>query len=426
MKPKCGLGALAAGLAALSFGLSARAATEIRIACYSDGNECEATQALLPKFEKDHPDIKVIVDKQAYKAIMESLPVQLAAGQGPDIARTTDFGVISQYFLDLRPLVKDPAYWEANFGPTLDWLRASPEDKGIYGLATQLTVSAPFINKTLFEQAKVEIPGPKAGWDEWVAATRAVAKATSVPFAMAWDRSGHRFSGPAIDAGAKYFAADGTPAVVDDGFKTIARKFVAWNQDGTMPKEVWGGQGGGGYRDAFEEFANGQIVLYLSGSWQIARMEKQIGSAFDWAVAPNPCGPAGCSGMPGGAEFVAFKGTKHAKEVATFLDFMASEPIYAEWMAMTRNIPASAALQKQGIEYKLSPAGSAAMNAFVQQGTLLSPLAYRLQGYRYKQVIFNPIADRLGQAVAGQITADQAFDRIAADIKDQLATAIKK
>jgi len=37
-----------------------------------------------------------------------------------------------------------------------------------------------------------------------------------------------------------------------------------------------------------------------------------------------------------------------------------------------------------------------------------------------------PIADRLGQAVTGQITADQAFERITADIKDQLATAVKK
>jgi alpha-1,4-digalacturonate transport system substrate-binding protein len=64
---------------------------------------------LLPKFEQDDPDIKVVIDKQAYKAILESLPVQLAAGHGPDIARTTDFGIISQYFLDLRPLLKDPA-----------------------------------------------------------------------------------------------------------------------------------------------------------------------------------------------------------------------------------------------------------------------------------------------------------------------------
>ena len=414
------------GLSVLLLGSVAVAATEIRVACYSDGNECEATEALLPRFEKDHPDVKVIIDKQAYKAIMESLPVQLAAGQGPDIARTTDFGVISQYFLDLRPYLKDAASWDANYGATLDWLRGGPQDTGIYGLPTQLTVSGPFINKTLFEQANIEVPGLKASWDDWIKATRAVAKATQVPFAMAWDRSGHRFSGPAITEGAKYFAADGTPAVVDEPFKALARHFVQWNQDSTMPKEVWGGQGGGGYRDAFEEFANGQIVLYLSGSWQIARMEKQIGNGFDWAVVPNPCGPGACSGMPGGAEFVAFKQTKHPKEVAEFLDFLAAEPIYAEWMAMTRNIPANAALQKKGIEYKLSPAGSAAMNAFLQQSASLSPVSYRLQGYRYKQVIFNAIADRLGQAVSGQITADQAFDRITADIKDQLATVAKQ
>src|SRR5262252_1869884 len=96
-----------AGTAALLTIPTARAATEIRVACYSDGNECEATQALLPKFGRDHPDVKVIIDKQAYKSILESLPVQLAAGQVPDIARTTDFGIISQYFLDLRPLIKD-------------------------------------------------------------------------------------------------------------------------------------------------------------------------------------------------------------------------------------------------------------------------------------------------------------------------------
>ena len=96
-------------------------------------------------------------------------------------------------------------------------------------------------------------------------------------------------------------------------------------------------------RDAFEEFAKGQIVLYLTGSWQIARMEKQIGDAFEWQVVPNPCGPAACTGMPGGAELVAFQQTRHPKEVAAFLDFLASEPVYAEWMAMTSNIPANTA-----------------------------------------------------------------------------------
>src|SRR5215467_3053129 len=135
------------GLSALAvLTTAAMAETEIRIACYSDGNECEATEALLPRFAADHPEIKVVIDKQAYKAIIESLPVQLAAGQGPDIARTTDSGVIAQYFLDLRPYLKDAGYWDANYGATLDWLRGGPEDKGIYGLPTQLTVVGPFVN----------------------------------------------------------------------------------------------------------------------------------------------------------------------------------------------------------------------------------------------------------------------------------------
>jgi alpha-1,4-digalacturonate transport system substrate-binding protein len=83
-------------------------------------------------------------------------------------------------------------------------------------------------------------------------------------------------------------------------------------------------------------------------------------------------------------------------------------------------------VHKKQIAYKLSPAGSAAMNTISQQGAEIAPLAYRLQGYRYNRVMLVPIADRLGQAVTGQITADQAFERITADIKDQLATAMQK
>ena len=59
---------------------------------------------------------------------------------------------------------------------------------------------------------------------------------------MAWDRSGHRFAGPAISNGAKIFDAKGE-LVLDDGYKTTVTKFVDWNKDGTMLKEVWGGVG---------------------------------------------------------------------------------------------------------------------------------------------------------------------------------------
>jgi alpha-1,4-digalacturonate transport system substrate-binding protein len=399
-------------------------AAEIRVACYSDGNECEVTQELAKRFEAQNTGVNVVIDKVPFKAIVEQLPVQLAAGEGPDIARVTDLAGLSKYYLDITPYVKDPKYWESNFGTTLSWLRPSASDRGIYGMMTQLTVTGPFVNKTLFEQANIPLPGPKATWDDWAAATRKVAKATQVPFAIAWDRSGHRFAGPAISMGAKYFDAKGN-LVVDDGFRNAAKKLYDWSRDGTMPKEVWGGAGGSSYRDAFEEFANGRVVMYLSGSWQTRRMDSQIGKNFDWIAVPNPCGVATCTGMPGGAAFVALKRTKSPKDVGRFLDFLASEAVYAEYMARTQNIPAHAAVAKKGVEYKISPQAKAVLDTFVGEVPNLSPVAYQIQGYKLNRAIFNPTAARLGQAIAGEMSLDDALKRIRSDVDEQVKASAK-
>lgn len=412
-----------AGVAAV-FMTGSALAGEVRIACYSDGNECESTEALAVPFMKTNPDIKIVIDKMPFKAIQESLPVQLAAGQGPDIVRTTDFGPIMKYMLDLTPYLKDAPYWEANYGGTLGWMRKDANDHGIYGLMTQLTISAPLVNKTLFDQAGVAVPKAGATWDDWAAAVKKVKEATKIDAGMAWDRSGARFAGPSVSMGAKYFAADGSPAVIDDGFKAMASRYLKWAEDGTVDKDVWVAAGGG-YRDAFAEFANGKIAMYLSGSWQLARLEKQIGDGFEWVVGDAPCGPGGCTGMPGGAGFVALKNAKSPADVAKFLDYLAQEKVYAEWMVMTSNVPANVALQKQGLPYKLSPAGTKAIQQFGANAATLTPLAYKLQGDPMSRPIFNAVVDRISQAMSGQMTLDQAYERINKDVADAVAASKK-
>ena len=306
--------------------------------------------------------------------------MQLAAGEGPDIARVTDLGGLNKFYLDLTPLLGARAkYWEDNFGPSLKWLRGGPADKGIYGMMSQLTVTGAFVNKSLFEQAKVPMPGPTATWDDWMEAARKVAAATKTPYAMAMDRSGHRFAPLAVAMGAKIFDANGNP-VIDDGYKAAATKFVDWNKAGYMPKEVWGGVGGSQYRDAFEEFANGRVVMYYSGSWQVKRMDTQVTKKFDWMVVPAPCGPGGCTAMPGGAAFVALKRTKAPADVAKFLDFLASDDVYKEYMAKTENIPAHAGVAKAGVTYDVSPGAKAALNTFVGRRAEDRPRQLRAAG----------------------------------------------
>jgi len=55
----------------------------------------------------------------------------------------------------------------------------------------------------------------------------------------------------------------------------------------------------------------------------------------------------------------------------------------------------------------------------------LSPVAYEIQGYRLNRAIFNPTAARLGQAIAGEISLDDALKRINSDIDEQVKAAGK-
>ena len=417
---------MSAALLGLAFtAVPTTAFADIRVMCYQDGNECDVTSELAKRFESQNPGFKVVVDAVPYKTILEQLPAQLAAGAGPDIARVTDLGGLSRYYLDISPYVKDRGYWDTNFATTAPWLRPTPDDKGIYGYLSQLTMTGPFVNKTLFEQAKVALPGPKATWDEWADAARRVAKATETKSAMAWDRSGHRFAGPAISYGAKIFDAKGN-LTLDDGYKAIVGKFVGWHKDGTMLKDVWGGSGGSSYADSVGEFKNGRVVMVLSGSWQINRLQKEIGNAFDWVAVPNPCGPAACTGMPGGAAWVALKTTKSPKEVGAFLDFMAQEANYAEWVSRTNSIPAHVGLAKKGIDYaNTGPAAKAALAVFTSGTSTLSPLAYQLQGYRLNRAIMQPTVSRVTQVIVGEISVDEAVSKISTDMAESVKQAEK-
>src|SRR5690606_29852391 len=133
-------------LAACFVMATAAAQPELRITWYDDGNEGQVLRDLLDRFEADNPDISVVVDTVPYASgILQSLPLQLASGEGPDIARVTDLGGLSEHFLDLRPHLSDPGYWETNFGPFLDWMRPAGSD-AIPGFMTQLTVTGPFVN----------------------------------------------------------------------------------------------------------------------------------------------------------------------------------------------------------------------------------------------------------------------------------------
>ncbi|KAA3654106.1 MAG: extracellular solute-binding protein [Chloroflexi bacterium] len=286
-----------------------------------------------------------------------------------------------------------------------------------------VTVTCPFINRTLFEQAGVPVPSDttdEVTWEEWAEAARQVRDATGVSYAMSMDRSGHRFAGPAVSMGAEYFDADGVPKIDDEGFRSMAQLMLDWHADGTMPLDVWAG--GDSYRDARSEFVNSNLVFYMTGNWQIGPFTDQIGDSFDWEAVPNPCGPGACSGMPGGSVIVAMKATQYPEQVSRLMEFLAAEENYHEWAARANYIPQHSGLIASGVDYQTDlPQALRAFTVFGEQTSKLDKTCFDLQGYKYNSLVFNSVRDRLTQAIVGELSLDEAIERMQADIDEGLA-----
>lgn len=411
-------------LAAMATSAVAQDATEVRIMWYSDGIEGEVIADLLSRFEEQNSDIDIILDNVAYQVIQEQLPIQLASGDGPDIARVTNLKAQAQHWLDLRPYISDPAYWEENFGNRLDWMREDGSD-AITGFMTQLTLTGGFANATLFEQAGVEIPAKGATWDEWIEASRQVMESQGLPAAFAIDRSGHRVTGPAVSYGGNYIGEDGLPAPIDDGTMAFLSRLVEWTEQGLMLPEVWVSAAGTTYRAAADDFINAQIPFYYSGSWQVSNLSTKIGDAFDWVVVGSPCGDVGCSGLAGGAGLVAVKYTDHPEEVARVLDFLASEEIVREFSERTLFLPAHAGIvAKGGLEFQSEdPLVPPAMNAFVAASAETLPAADALPAWVWANAYYGAIVTRVSQVMAGELSLEQAREMMDADIADQVEAA---
>src|SRR5262249_52734520 len=148
-------------------------------------------------------------------------------------------------------------------------MRPAGDTTGLYGFPDSFTITGPYINKTLFDQAKIEVPTGDVTWQQWTDVAKQVAAATGTQYAIAIDRSGHRVAGPAMSDGATFFDKDGKVTIDSPGFRDFAQLLVGWNTDGLAPSDVWVSNSNS-YAAAADYFINSQLVFYMAGSWQVS------------------------------------------------------------------------------------------------------------------------------------------------------------
>ncbi|WP_434713871.1 ABC transporter substrate-binding protein (plasmid) [Rhizobium sp. YTUHZ045] len=414
----CLSGAFALALATVSLAWSSTAMAETKTITFlftdDDQAYVERMEALSKEFETAHPDVKVNFVSSGYDAVAKQLPVQLAVGEGPDIAKITDWQ-LAPYYLDMHPYMKDPDGFAKLHGDSLNTLRfpGVNDPNSINGYIASQTFNLPFVNKTLFEQANEPLPKPTATLKEIVEASARVAKATGAQIPFTMDRSGHRFSGAAFSYGANY-VKDGKFFFPDDAAKRYITDLYNWTKDGSFPKEMWGAAGGTQYKNMGDEFVNGNVVTYIAGNWMVNPFQKKIADSFDWTAISAPCGDAGCYAMPGGTAIVGFKRTKYPEAVAAFIEFLGSEKVQRE---IAENYVILTGADITDPQYKLeSKNAKDAMAVFLGSRNSVPQAARDLERLKGSSAVYQLIVQRMSQLIVGELSLDDTFKAMSADV----------
>jgi alpha-1,4-digalacturonate transport system substrate-binding protein len=249
-----------------------------------------------------------------------------------------------------------------------------------------------------------------------------VAEATGVQYAISMDRTGHRFAGPAMSMGATLFDADSNFTIDTPGFRSMAELLNGWHVDGITPAEVW--LVGDSLNSCIDPFKSGELVMCMSGSWQINGVANDVGDAFDWVVVPNPTGAGGSTGVAGGSAVVAFASTQQPEAVASLMEYLVQAENYGEFSAGTLILPAHSGVAGSGVAFQTENADVlAALSAYTTEIPKLQDQAVALNVHPFAFAYYRNSANRIGQYLTGELSLNDALARLQQDINDAVAEA---
>ena len=188
------------------------------------------------------------------------------------------------------------------------------------------------------------------------------------------------------------------------------------------PSEVW--LVGDSLNSCIDFFKSGDLVMCMSGSWQINGLAADVGDAFDWVVVPNPTGDGGSTGVAGGSAVVAFADTEYPEAVAALVEFLIQPENYSTFSAGTLILPAQTEVASSGVDFQSDNASVlAALTSFTAEIPKLQDQAVGLNVHPFAFAYYRNSANRVAQYLTGELSLDEALERLQQDIDDAVAEA---
>jgi len=300
------------------------------------GGQNRQIEALNAAFEEQYPNVTIERVSRSFDDLRRTLRLAITAADAPDVVQAnngrSDMGAFVTAGL-LRSLDGyAQAYgWTERFPESVRALASYSEDgatfgEGIlYGIAQVGEIVGVWYNKAKLDQLGI---APPETFDELDAALAAAQDAGELPIQFGnldqWPGI-HEFGFvqngyvPAEQirtlgfgrAGADWTSADNQQA---------AETLTGWVGDGYFPE----GFNGLGYDKAWQQFAEGEGVFLVSGTWLLADLDQALGDDLGFMLPP--VGETGELAVTGGTglPFAITEATDEPDAAAAYIDFISS------------------------------------------------------------------------------------------------------
>ena len=305
------------------------------------GAEGEVVAQLARAFEAEQPDIRIDVQQIPWTAAHEKLLTAHVGDASPDIAQLgntwiAEFEIIGALasldeFVSRSSQVNRAAFFDGSWD-------ANVVHDTTFGVPWYVDTRVLFYRSDLLAEAGYDsMPVTWSGWRAAMEAMKVRMQEGQYPLLMPTSE----WPPPVIlglQAGSTLLRDDGRHGDFrGDAFRRAFAFYVELFRDGLAPTVS-----GAEVANLYQEFARGNIAMYISGPWDLGEFANRIPAELqdDWMTAPLP-GPDGPGvSMAGGSSLVIFRSSAHKEEAWRFIEYLSRPEVQLRFYALTGDLPA--------------------------------------------------------------------------------------
>jgi multiple sugar transport system substrate-binding protein len=345
----------------------------LRFTWWGSDTRTKLTQQVIDAYQKDHPNVTIKGEFGEWSGYWDKLATTVAANDAPDIIQM-DEKYLREYadrgaLLDLKKADGlDTGKFES------DTLGAGEFDGGLYGLNAGINSFAVVANPAVFKAAGVAIPDDtKWTWDDFA---RISAEISTKLNGKGWGTGalGTNEAGLNLWArqnGESLWTKDGklgvSPEKTTDFFKYVLKlrdgksipsaEFVAQDMNAPLDQSA---------------MATGKLAMGFIWSNQLVAFTKASGQPLKLLRIPSADGSAKDNGSyyKGSMFWSISSRSKHQKEAAEFVNYLANNTAAGDILLAERGVPPNTEVQA-AVTPKLQPADAASAKFIKDIGTEL-------------------------------------------------------